>query len=381
MKTLPTLYKRTSTGKVQQWTVKIDGDSYWSESGQQGGKITKSKPKVAKPKNVGKSNETTPEEQALKEAQAKWDKKVERHYFEDIEEIDNKPFQVTLAHKSDDHAHKLEGQDVFLSPKLDGMRCYITKDGAFSRENNKLVTTKYIEEELEPFFEQFPEAILDGELYNHQFKDNFNEILSLARKTKLESITEESWEKVKANLQYHIFDVARIAHYDEATEYYTRMGYLKTYLKETDLVKFVETRFVVPFKLDLEDAQNRTTSYFKECLENGYEGTMIRLSSMPYEKKRSYNLLKLKNFETEEFEILDVIEGEGNRSGMFGKFVLALPDGRTFKANARGDYKFYKEIWENREDYIGKLATHRFMNYTPDGVPRGGAVIAIRDYE
>lgn len=377
---LPTLYKRTSTGKVQVWTVKVDGDQYWTESGQQGGKLVVSKPRTAKAKNVGRSNETTPEQQALKEAQAKWDKKVDGAYFQDIDDIDDKPFQPTLAHPIEKHANKMEHKDVMLSPKLDGVRCYITKDGAFSRENNQFVTTKSIEKELEYFFDLYPDAILDGELYNHELKEDFNAIISLVKKTK--NISKKDWKRIESLLQFHIFDIAgSFDKYDENSPYFARRNWLEDQIEENGRIKFVENKYSVTFSLDLEDEENTATKFFNQCIELGYEGIMVRHSGMSYERKRTHNLLKIKEFETEEFEIVDIIEGKGNRSGMFGKFVLKLPNGETFKANARGSYEYYKQIWDNQSEYIGKMATHRFMNYTPDGVPRGGAVIAIRDYE
>ncbi len=391
MTTLPTLYKRTSTGKIQQWTIYIDGDSYWVESGQTDGKLKVNKPTVAKPKNVGKSNETTPEEQALKEAQAKWDKKVERHYFEDIDDIDKVTFAVTLAKSSEKQADKLEGEPVALSPKLDGVRCYITKDGAFSRTDKRFITTKYIEEELAPIFEQDPNMVLDGELYNHDFKDNFNKIISLVRKTKESSITENNWKEIDQYLRFHIFDC--IPEFQEKVDedseepvlnqlapYWARMGHLESlqvFEGSMPHIRLVE-QVIIP-EMDWEGEE------FIDMRDNaiaaGYEGVMVRNINMPYEMKRSYMLQKVKRFLTEEFAIVGVEEGEGNRSGMMGKFILELPDGETFSANARGGYEYYKEIWDNPDKYIGKQATHRFMNYTPDGVPRGGAVIAIRDYE
>jgi|AntRauTorcE11897_2_1112592.scaffolds.fasta_scaffold00228_17 ATP-dependent DNA ligase len=383
MKALPTLYKRTSTGKIQQWTIHVDKSKYWVESGQVDGKLKKNRPTVAKPKNVGKSNETTPEEQAQLEAQAKWDLKKRKDYFEKIEEIDNIEFKPTLAHNSEKHVHKLIGKKVMASPKLDGVRCRIVKDGAFSRTGKKFVATKFIEEDLKEFFEKNPDAYLDGELYNHKYKDNFNEIISLCRRMK--NFTEDHWTQIKEDLEFHVFDFPKLPPLDfneaASTRYWE--GYTSLFMDEDrneikyDRLKLVKQVFIEDF-----DPENPLfQEFYSTCLEAGYEGAMIKEASSPYEMKRSYKIQKFKKFETEDFEIVDVIEGKGNRAGMFGYFVLKLPNGNTFNANSRGDEEYYKEILANKEDYKGKLATHRFMNYTPDGVPRGGAVIAIRDYE
>lgn len=87
--TFPTLYSRASNGSIQEWTIKVYGHQYWTESGQYGGKITISAPTTVSGKNIGRSNETTAEEQALKDAEAKWKKQKKTGYFEDINDIDN----------------------------------------------------------------------------------------------------------------------------------------------------------------------------------------------------------------------------------------------------------------------------------------------------
>jgi DNA ligase-1 len=115
-------------------------------------------------------------------------------------------------------------------------------------------------------------------------------------------------------------------------------------------------------------------------VDQGYEGIIIRRNA-EYEYFRSKNLLKLKHWIDEEFEIIDVLEGIGNRSGMMGKLVLKMKNGETFEANAKGTYAYYKELLINKKDYIGKMATLKYQNLTPAGKPRFGTIIAIRDYE
>ena len=43
------------------------------------------KPTICKGKNIGRSNETSPEQQAEAEAQAKWDKKRKDGYTQDCQ--------------------------------------------------------------------------------------------------------------------------------------------------------------------------------------------------------------------------------------------------------------------------------------------------------
>jgi len=119
---------------------------------------------------------------------------------------------------------------------------------------------------------------------------------------------------------------------------------------------------------------------YAEYLKDGQEGQMIRINDV-YENKRSKFLLKRKEFIDDEFRIVDISEGNGNRSGMFGRAHLITSSGIEFEANARGNVSFYEELLKNKSEYIGKMATVRYQNLTPDGKPRFGVIITIRDYE
>jgi DNA ligase-1 len=114
---------------------------------------------------------------------------------------------------------------------------------------------------------------------------------------------------------------------------------------------------------------------FQVYLEMGYEGQMVRLSTTPYENKRTKQLLKRKEFEEEEFLIHDIEEGTGNRSGMAGTIYLKKQDGAVFGSGVRGNRDSYRELLQNKTKYIGTLASVRFQNYTPDGVPRFPVVV------
>jgi DNA ligase-1 len=115
-------------------------------------------------------------------------------------------------------------------------------------------------------------------------------------------------------------------------------------------------------------------------MENGYEGQIIRLDK-PYEHKRSKYLLKRKEFKDAEFEIVDVVEGDGQRSGTVGYCVIKLPNDKTCKSNVKGTFQYLAELLKNKKELIGKMATVKYFCETPDGVPRFPYIIAIRDYE
>lgn len=130
----------------------------------------------------------------------------------------------------------------------------------------------------------------------------------------------------------------------------------------------------------LVNNQEELDTKYQEYLADGQEGQMIRTDDV-YENKRSKFLIKRKEFIDAEFKILDITEGKGNRSGMFGRARLVTSKGVEFEANARGNEQFYIDLFNNRESYIGEMATVRYQNMTPDGRPRFGVIVAIRNYE
>ena len=97
---------------------------------------------------------------------------------------------------------------VFIQPKLDGVRCLIQYDAgkvtAYSRTGKKWKNIEHIELNLLKFFNKYPDVILDGELYNHAFKDDFESIISMVRKTKP---TAEDRVISSDNVQFHCYDI------------------------------------------------------------------------------------------------------------------------------------------------------------------------------
>jgi ATP-dependent DNA ligase len=363
MKSLPTLFSRTNTGAVQTWQMIVDGNQYYIISGQQDGKKVQSEPTICQGKNIGRANETTPEEQALSEAQAKWDKKVKTGYTTDIKKIDSCTSYVEpmLAKKYEDVDFSFP---VYTQPKLDGMRCIVRKDGMWSRTGKQIVCAPHIYEALKPLFEEDPSLIFDGELFCDKFKNDFNSIISLAKQTKP---TKEDLDKSEMFLQYWVYDMP-----SSDKTFSDRNAELKKLLPNHKSIVMVDTVLV--------NDQEELDAKYQEYLTDGQEGQMIRTNDV-YENKRSKFLLKRKEFVDAEFKILDITEGKGNRSGMFGRARLVTSDGIEFEANARGNEQFYIDLFKNRDNYIGEMATVRYQNMTPDGKPRFGVIVAIRNYE
>jgi DNA ligase-1 len=109
---------------------------------------------------------------------------------------------------------------------------------------------------------------------------------------------------------------------------------------------------------------------------------MIRLNA-PYENKRSKSLLKRKEFVDAEFEILGVEEGKGNLSSKLGKLKFKTDQGIEFDAAINGTWEYLEELWNKRDELIGKTATVKYFELTEDGSLRFPKVINIgrEEYE
>jgi DNA ligase-1 len=362
-KTLPTLYSRTSTGATQTWSIEIDKNQYRVTSGLTDGKRVVNEWTTCEGKNVGRANETTPSEQALSEAQSKWDKRAKTGYTPDIKKIDTCMIYVKpmLAKKYGEVDFVFP---VYTQPKLDGMRCICKVDGMWSRTGKKIMSAPHIHAALKFLFDKDDTLVFDGELFCDKYKNDFNSIISLAKQTKP---TKEDLDKSEATLQYWVYDLP------SSEEVFSKRSVeLKNILPKNKSIVFVSTSLV--------NNKEELDAKYAEYLTDGQEGQMIRTDDV-YQNKRSKFLLKRKEFVDAEFKILGITEGKGNRSGMFGRAQLITDAGVEFEANARGNEDFYIDLLKNAKKYIGEKATVRYQNMTPDGKPRFGVIVAIRNYE
>ena len=359
MKQLPIIYKRTQTGATQQWEIVIEDDSFYTIEGQVDGKLTTSKPTITEGKNIGRSNETSPEEQAELEAQAKWKKKIESGYTEDINSIDTskKFFSPMLAHKYLDYKDDIVFP-ILVSPKLDGCRMVAQKSGLWTRNGKPYVSCPHIEKILKPLFEKYPNWILDGEVYTHDV--SFEKVVSLVKQSKP---TKEDLAESEKLVQYWIFDgVVDNKSLGFKERFKTIKEEINKIIGKNKSLIFVDTYEVNNHK-EIEEKHDAFVS-------KGYEGLMIRITNSPYENKRSKNLLKFKKFLDEEFEIVSVEEGLGSRSDMAGKLIMKMKNGKEFGAGIRGGEEYYKQLLLDKKKLIGKTATIRYQNLSEDGVPR-----------
>lgn len=367
---LQTIYKRTKTGATQEWTIEVEGNKYRSHSGQVGGQITTNEWTVCFGKNVGRANSTTDEEQAMAEAVAKRTKKLESGYFEDVNNINEQQyFEPMLAAKWEDYKDKIQ-YPIYSQAKLDGIRCIVTKNGMFSRNGKPIVSAPHIFNSLSNLFVDMPDLILDGELYADKFANDFNKIVSLVKRTKP---TAEDLMDSEKQIEYHIYDLP------SSNKNFIERAFDLGILFETrselhSYCKLVDTRKV--------ESEDDVMEQYGLLVDAGYEGQILRLDAN-YENKRTKSLLKHKSFIDEEYTILDICEGEGNKSGQCGYMVFETVDGKPFKSNVKCTWEEGALILKNKNNLIGKSATVKYFNLTPDGIPRFPYVInlAREDYE
>lgn len=498
----PRLYKYTTSGKPQQWEIIVEGDSFRTIEGLVGGALTESKPTVCKPKNAGRSNETTAEQQAMSEAASRWQKKVDKGYNE-VLTAESKFFEPMLAHKLDDYQHLLFTVPTYIQPKLDGLRCISDKGTLASRNGKPYLSCPHLHQSV---------ALLDGELFARPPEEPGIEIelsrglKALVSEEDYEELAMRSWSantagyavsksahgeveymhrvivgaphgesvdhingvkwdnrrtnlrlatmsqnlantKARSNSQsglkgvyffkrdgtwqaqitvnykkIHLgyFETPQQAAdaYDEAAKQYFG-SFARLNKQDVDFNEIVSlAKKTKPTLADLKLSAERiklwvydlpgcpgpfsqryvalkslfdsgslsdthvlvpthrvsthaeVEQWHEYFLAQGFEGSIIRLDLGGYENKRSKQLLKKKDFQDSEYKIIGAIEGEGNRTGTIGAFVMEMPDGKQFNSNVKGDFVYLAEVWNQREKFINTMATVTYFNLTPDGVPR-----------
>lgn len=368
-KTFEPLYKLDSKGKTRVWYMEQDGDKYRTFDGVHDGNVKASSWRTAKPTNVGRSNERDGVAQATFEIEANYTKKQKGAYYLDINDIHLgcRFFEPMLAEKYNDPKRSTQTAFAvgYAQPKLDGMRAIAKADGMWSREGEPVAGTAHIMEVLAPLFAQNPDLILDGELYNHELKENFNELMSLAKKG---NPSPERAEQIRTGVQYHVYDMPSLKQ---------NFGLRSDLLNDLLTALNAEGQTCV---YDVETYAVDTSAEFDalhgEWIEKGYEGSMLRRDAL-YVNDRTDDLLKRKDFDDAEFDIVRIEEGEGNWAGAAKRVVCWLPDAdrsngpcdkTTFEAGLRGTYPANKALLERADEE--KVVTIRYFGFTPSAIPK-----------
>lgn len=366
---LPKLYGKASNGKIKEWEVSTDGAEVVVRHGQHGGKITE-KRTTSKPKNIGRANETTGEEQAKLEAQSKWNKQIKKDYREKIEDIPESVLP-NLAHKYQDKSHTVQWENTYELVKLDGVRCSVYKrDGEIffqSRGGEAYPVIDEIAAELEEcIFQYIPNAYIDGEMYKHGMY--LEDITACVKKHN------EDTKKI----EFNVFDLVDLDQpemkwYDRYSSY-SALVLNYTSKKESSRLVAVQAQMVK----SEEEMHNRHAKYVKA----GYEGLILRDASATYSfGNRCTGIIKYKVAESEEFEVWG-FELDKNGAGV-PVCIYYMPNGQadTFKAPFATTAEKRKALWENRDSLVGQYLTVDFEKRSKYGKPTKPIGKAFRELD
>jgi len=264
---------------------------------------------------------------------------------------------------------------VFMQPKLDGVRCVIQYERrvqpredvvvAYSRTGKEWKNIHHILAQLKPFFQKYPNVILDGELYNHDLRDDFETIISLVRRQKPDDIDMiESADFV----QFHCYDII-----DEELPFDQRIEFVtESLMLLGDSIHTVDT-VQIPNQLEAEEMHEVN-------MNSGFEGSILRTNDK-YACKRSHNLRKFKDFHDTEAVITGWVEGKGKRVGTIGKFLAVDSEGNEFGMPVMDKFKYLQDNFKLMQGYVGKTATFTYFERTKANSYRHPLFKCIRNYE
>lgn len=366
------LYQLDTKGNTKVWAAEVVNKGEYSElvirSGRQGGRFVENIAKISSGKNIGRSNETTHFSQAELQMESKIQSKLKKGYVYNLADAKSSsilgsgiPAPMLAQKYSFDGSQKgsktleqlnLIGKEIIVQPKLDGNRCLIKIENGipqmYTRKGILMpVQLNHILDDLKNF--SFAKnVVLDGELFSEEF--SFNVLNGLIKR---EKASEKDLEQRKS-IKYHLYDIMLDA------------GYKKRY----ESIKLFESLniIIVPSKRIIASDKN-IEEELKVFLDEGHEGLMIRQLNIGYDNKRSWQLCKVKVFEDAEFLLVDFVEDV--RGGFVGSFVMVDDAGNTFSAGASGQNVLKRtEMWNDKEKYIGRMATVEFFGYSEYGIPR-----------
>ena len=358
---LETLYHQSKNGAIVQWDCWTEGADICTRYGQIGGKMQDART-TATPKNVGRANATTAEEQAILEAKAKHKKRLDGKYSLTIEDAKKEVFLPMLAGDFEKRKDKVT-YPVDVQPKLDGVRCIAYWDGdnvkLMSRGGKFWECCQHIIDELEQVLPKG--TVLDGELYIHG--STFQEITKLVKKQRPESV----------DVEFHIYDIPKVNN-EDAGEWKDRRLLLE------NLHLHISNHLIIT-PTETADNEQEVYQLQSKYLEEGYEGAIVREADGEYRfGYRSRSLLKVKNFTDEEYKIVGYTTGVGRFEGSV-VWICETWNGEEFKVVPQGTMEERQEAYQNADEKIGDMLKVKFFELTDDGIPRFPVGLGIRANE
>lgn len=400
---LETLYKRSKTGKIVYYKVEVTEYANDSVIRKESGQLETQNPivheeEVYQGKNIGKSNETTPQQQAESQAQSDWLKKKDEGYKSEkdlgighqkegvhhglftingVVQVPAKSFEeilnLTLPQENTDSAGNTKPMlatdwakvksipyPVYVQPKLDGVRCLMicnvtdtTCNVRFlSRSGKDYSTVNHIIDNT-----TFPRGnyIVDGELYSDEL--TFQEIIQAVKKQcdNSSKIKFNAYDLVNENEQNH------------------RLVSLEF------LMSTINSPYITLVPTVTANNKEEVEAFQSDYLNEGYEGAMIRFTNAMYEAgARSRSLLKVKTFDDTEFTFHGFNVGQREEDLIA---VCKTEAGDEFRAKLVGTVAEKEELRKKEMDYLGKQLTVKHFGWTDsvNPLPRFPVAKAFRE--
>lgn len=230
------------------------------------------------------------------------DTKTINKVFKDLIPI----YSVALAETyTDKLSNKIdfERDEWFASRKLDGVRCQIIieQDGsikAYSREGREFKTLNTIKSEFIEFAKKNRGIVFDGEvcIVKENGEDDFQSVMK--------QINRKDYQIQNAKL--YIFDLIDLLDFKRKvseTVLSTRQGIL------IEIIRLIHSEKLVCLNQVLLKNGSDFKSWIKTSIESNWEGFMIRKNTI-YLGKRSFDLIKVKQFNDEEFTVKRLESGD-----------------------------------------------------------------------
>jgi len=350
---MTTLYKTNKNNSIQQWSITVEGPVFTCTYGQFGGKL-QSQPTTCTTRNVGRSNETTPEQQAQLEADALIAKKLKSGYSYD----QSGPTTVQLPMKVKCYQDQLNNVKFpcISTPKLNGVNAIFKRvDGTltiYSRGGEVYPSIPHIEPEVLTIMNLIESNELNGELYIHG--EHLQDIQSAVKKPK----------ELSKRLTFAIFDIA------DSTEMYALRRSALEALSSMDTIQWEHVSFLTGvFCKCHEDIE----SHYNQCIVANLEGTVIKNFDGLYQHNvRSSDQFKYKKVQSKEFLITSFELDKNN----LPVFILNVGE-QSFKAKPIGTKDYWSSV--NPTDFINQWATIEFETYSKDGIPLKPIFISTRE--
>lgn len=369
METLPTLYKKAKTGKVTQSVIYTDGATVITETGYVGGVQTQHT-YDALPKNTGKKNATTAEEQAIVEAKAKHVKALKSKYVTDPsgETTQKLPRKVGVYQdlfKTAKTQEKLNNT-VYVEDKYNGVNGTYRYDAGLvhtSRGGELFPIPGHQMCAIQDVLDHFKLPALNVEQYTHGM--HLQDIQSAVTKTNEDS----------ADLTAMIFAFPEFpGTYEEQIPLKVK---LFDYINEKNYAHIgVSIPTKVPALADGTLNKARIDELLADALSRGMEGIMVINGDHVYKyNEKSSSIWKYKIASDAEYKII------GKEFDKDGNITLVCESaGGTFKVRPKGDQASRDKMKaEYDEKYHGNWYKVEYETLSKAGKPTKPVGIGLRE--